>query len=495
MVRINQGGSMTSVAAARQAMQAGRADLAVPMLQAMHRNRPGDADIARLLGFALRQEQRLIEAEAVFALATEGARYPGCSFGLAQTRYELGLPAATMFALAAQLDPANPDIVKNRAAALATEGDVPGAEHLLESALAQHPDWLEGHKGLATLRWTRGHPARFTDSYAAACRIQPRNAALWLAWFATVAQTRDWVGARAILDEAEQQIGATPGILASRFFLASERGDTAAADELYVAAQNITGDTTNLTRIRYLLRRGRFAEAHDVAWPLTRTASATLFWPYLSLIWRVSGDARHEWLDNPDVFIKSVEVDLTTNDYAELGDVLRALHDMDRPYVEQSVRGGTQTDRSVILRHEPILQKTRARWMDAIRSYVDGLPPCEAGHPLLGTPRAQLLIEGSWSVRLKRQGYNVPHTHPMGWVSTAFYIALPNKAAMGPAPAGHIAFGTPPAELGLDLSAYRTISPRVGQSAIFPSTMWHSTVPFDDGERLVLALDVHRPGY
>ena len=66
---------------------------------------------------------------------------------------------------------------------------------------------------------------------------------------------------------------------------------------------------------------------------------------------------------------------------------------------------------------------------------------------------------------------------------------------MGPTPAGHIAFGTPPADLGLDLKPYRHIAPRVGTSAVFPSTMWHSTVPFDDGERLVLALDVRRPTY
>lgn len=485
---------MTGVAAARQAMQAGRADLAVSMLQALHRETPKDIDVARLLGFALRQEQRLVDADAVFALAGTTPD-PGCSFGLAQTRYELGLPASAFFVRAGNLDSGNLDIVKNRAAAMASEGDAAAAERLLEAKLVQRPDWLDGHKGLATLRWTRGDPARFADSYAVACRAQPRNATLWLAWFAAVAQTRDWAGAGAILDEAEQHLVTTPGIAASRFFLASESGDTAAAEALFEATSRIMGDTTNLTRIRYLLRRGRFAEAQNIALPLTNAASAPLFWPYLSLIWRLLGDARAEWLDRPDVFIQSVEVDLTTAEYTELADALRALHVMARPYVEQSVRGGTQTDRSVMLRHEPILQKTRARWMEAIRGYVADLPPYEEGHPLLGNPREQLLIEGSWSVRLFSQGHNVPHAHPMGWLSTAFYIALPHAAAMGMPPAGHIAFGTPPADLGLDLKPYRTIAPRVGRSAVFPSTMWHSTVPFDDGERLVLALDLRRPGY
>jgi hypothetical protein len=106
-----------------------------------------------------------------------------------------------------------------------------------------------------------------------------------------------------------------------------------------------------------------------------------------------------------------------------------------------------------------------------------------------------MLIDGSWSVRLHRQGYNVPHSHPRGWLSTAFYVALPAAADMGPAPAGHIAFGTPPAELNTGLTAYRTIRPEPGRLAIFPSTMWHGTVPFEDGERLVIAFDIRPPAY
>jgi Putative 2OG-Fe(II) oxygenase len=481
-----------ALATAREAMQRGMPERAVEMLEPFHAASTGDTEVARLLGFALRGAQRLDAAQAVFVGSLTD---PVAKFGLAQTAYERGLPAAALFAAAQAALPDDLEIVRNHAATLASEGEGEAAEALLLDTLAAQPGWLDGHKALATLRWTSGEATRFADSYVEAVRAEPRNAALWLAWFAAVAQTRDWEAASAILDRAEVELGTTPGIAASRFFLASESGDTEAADALFAATAHIGGETTNLTRIRYLIRRGRFAEAEGVALPLTTTPSATLFWPWLSLIWRLTGDARASWLDNPNVFIRSVAVDLSPADYAELADTLRGLHVLQRPYVEQSVRGGTQTDRSVMLRHEPILQKTRAAWIDAIRGYVAELPPFEAGHPLLGTPREQLLIEGSWSVRLLKQGHNVPHTHPRGWLSTAFYIALPETDVMGPPPAGHIAFGTPPEGLGIDLPPYRTIAPVVGQSAVFPSTMWHSTVPFDDGERLVLALDVRRPAY
>ncbi len=67
-------------------------------------------------------------------------------------------------------------------------------------------------------------------------------------------------------------------------------------------------------------------------------------------------------------------------------------------------------------------------------------------------------------------------------------------AMSGPEPAGHIAFGARLPELGLPLEPYRTIRPEPGRLAMFPSTTWHATVPFAEGERLVVAFDVGRPG-
>lgn len=482
------------VALAREALAARRADKAIPLLAALNRAFPADAEIALLHGVALRREQRFLEAAEVFAAARAvGAQDPALVEGLAQTSYELGQPAAALFAEAQQADPANLDILRNRANAMALEGDLAGAEQELEAQLAINPGWLDGHKALSVLRWTRGDQARFAESYATALEAEPRNVGLWLARFRALAQTRDWAAAVAVLDQAEKAFGENPALTVSRLFVASESGAVAETEALLAATAAIEGETINLIRVRHALRQGRPDKAERVALPQVITPSAALFWPYLSLAWRMREDPRAHWIDRPEQFIQACTVELSAAELAELAELLRALHTMERPYIEQSVRGGTQTDRSVIQRHEPIVQRAKAAWLAAIRGYVEALPPHEQGHPLLGLPRGQLLVEGSWSVRLLRQGYNVPHNHPVGWLSTAFYIALPAVAAMGPEPAGHIAFGTPPEELGLDLPAYRTIKPQVGVTAVFPSTMWHRTVPFADGERLALALDVRRP--
>jgi Putative 2OG-Fe(II) oxygenase len=313
-----------------------------------------------------------------------------------------------------------------------------------------------------------------------------------LVWFQLVAQARDWGRAGAILDEAQKHLGETPAILVSRLFTAVESQDNCTAADLITRTAGIRGDVTSLCRIRHALRRGDAKSAVAEALLMIDSPSAGLYWPYLSLAWRLQGDARHLWLDDPERFIQQSEIGMSAADLAELAEVLSGLHTMPQPYLEQTVRGGTQTDRSVLLRHEPILQRTRAAWMDVIRDHVAALPAAQQGHPFLGTARGHLLLNGSWSVKLRPGGHNVPHSHPMGWLSSSLYVTAP---AAEPAPAGHIAFGAPPPELGLDLPAYRTIAPQPGKVVTFPSTLWHSVVPFGAGQRLMIALDVRKPDY
>jgi hypothetical protein len=81
----------------------------------------------------------------------------------------------------------------------------------------------------------------------------------------------------------------------------------------------------------------------------------------------------------------------------------------------------------------------------------------------------------------------------MGWISSALYVSLPDASQLGAPPAGWISFGRPPQGLGLDVPAYGQVEPKPGRLVLFPSTLWHQTLPFDDGERLVIAFDVMRP--
>jgi hypothetical protein len=50
----------------------------------------------------------------------------------------------------------------------------------------------------------------------------------------------------------------------------------------------------------------------------------------------------------------------------------------------------------------------------------------------------------------------------------------------------------PPADLRVQLPLLEQIEPRPGRLLLFPSTLWHETLPFDTGERLVISFDVAR---
>ena len=132
--------------------------------------------------------------------------------------------------------------------------------------------------------------------------------------------------------------------------------------------------------------------------------------------------------------------------------------------------------------------------VEAVRAHVAQLPPPDPRHPQLRHRRdAPVRFSGSWSVRLVSGGRHANHVHPAGWFSSACYVALPDPVSRGVPPAGWLTLGEPPDELGLDLEPFRMVEPKPGRLVLFPSTMWHGTRPFDEGERLTVAFDVAPP--
>lgn len=449
------------------------------------------AESWRLQAAALRAEQRMSEAETAIARARSLAPTdPLIAFLHAQSRYELGYPASALFTAVVQMWPANLDALRNQALAAASEGDNAAAEALLVQALRARPDWLDGQRVLAALRWTSGQAQTFDAGYVEATQALPNHQGLWLAWFSALAQHRDWARSQTVLGSATLRLGNTRQLQIAKAFLACESGDTCAGRAALNALHDVRDDFLEICRLRFALRSGDPQAALAIALPLTATPLARQAWPYIGTAWRLLGDAHAEWLDGDPRLVGIVDGVLDAGELRELAETLRGLHTARAAYADQSVRGGTQTDRSVLLRHEPILNLARCRLMAAMAEFAVRLPSSDLRHPILGRARSNLRISGSWSVRLTDGGFNVSHTHPAGWFSSAFYVALPEPDAMGAVPSGFLQLGAPPAELEIDLQPCRQIEPIAGRLVIFPSIMWHGTVPFGAGERLNIAFDV-----
>jgi Tfp pilus assembly protein PilF len=443
---------------------------------------------------ALREAQQM---EAALAVITEAQRRgpndPRAVFGLAQMSFETWRPAADHFAAAKTLLPGNADLTRNYALALAAEGQEAAAFQLLETELKKRPNWIDGHRTLATLRLTTGDAREADSSYAEACQTDTGNPALWMAWFQHHAVARDWEKARQILASARAAAGPSRMFDLADVFLASESGTSADDDHLFDAYAAMHDPGLDICQVRHYLRAGQVERAEGVAIYHLGSTAERMFLPYLSLCWRLTGDRRIDWLDGVPSFVRCFDLDFGANELGELAAVLRGLHRLKAPYPEQSVRGGTQTDRQIFFHPDPRVQQAKAKIETAIRAYFSDLPGSKADHPLLSGWPDTLMYEGSWSVRLTDAGFHSSHTHVRSWVSSAFYVAVPSEAERGPAPSGWLALGTPPSELGLGLEPTCRVEPKAGRLVLFPATTWHSTEPFATGERLSIAFDIRLP--
>jgi tetratricopeptide (TPR) repeat protein len=469
-----------------------RADLSIALLEPLANRAPNAAKVWQLLALAWREEQAMAKAEDAYAKAAALApQDPRIALGVAQVRFETGQPAAALFQQIRAIAPQDGELALSTANALVQEGQAEAGEALLEGLLKQNPGWLRGLDALSTMRWLAGDQERFDRGYVDVVRNHPRDLNLRLAWYRAVSQPGLWDRAVAIVNDGRATFGERIEFDATEAHIAAETGDFARADALFEKAATLEDQGTAISHVRHLLRTGRPDRAEAVAGPWLQRPGVEMLWPYMSTIWRLTGNDRAAWLDGDPPFIRHYDLPVADGQLDALAHLLRRLHMAKHHPPEQSLRGGTQTQGHLFLRLEPELSGVRALILDAVRDYVDALPPYAEEHPLLGTPRGALHFQGAWSVRLSGQGFHVVHTHPHGWISSAFYVALP--ATMGEGKAGWLQLGAPPPDLGLDLPPYAEIEPRPGRLALFPSTMWHGTVPFDDGERLTIAFDMRAP--
>jgi Flp pilus assembly protein TadD len=85
-------------------------------------------------------------------------------------------------------------------------------------------------------------------------------------------------------------------------------------------------------------------------------------------------------------------------------------------------------------------------------------------------------------------GHQLPHLHPLAWLSGVYYVAVPP----GLGDAGALEFGEPPSRVTARIEPERRrVSATPGRLVLFPSWFWHRTLPFaQPGERISVAFDV-----
>ena len=94
-----------------------------------------------------------------------------------------------------------------------------------------------------------------------------------------------------------------------------------------------------------------------------------------------------------------------------------------------------------------------------------------------------------WCVRLPKGGFQEAHIHPAGWLSGVLYIKVPQEITGDEAAIEFNLQGLYP--LKNENVPKFILRPQNGDIVIFPSSLFHKTIPFDSSEeRICISFDL-----
>jgi len=383
--------------------------------------------------------------------------------------------------------------------ALRHQERIDDAIEAMDRAVAANPSNVDAHRALNELLWQTGRGERYLQSFAHGIAVAPHHSALRTAFAQELLRIRRADEALRVLEPVGQH-----------------HPEAAQADDLRARAYGILGDVPRAlahhgfavsrapgdtliarNRVETLLKSGRHDEALSAC--ETSLAAAPLDQGMLAMFTtalRLTNDdrlhrladfqslARVFVLEPPPGFASIESFNLA------LAGELRKLHTTRHHPLDQTLRGGTQTFGALFDRREPMVQLLRGQLEKAIARYIADMGE-DGSHPLFARRMRDFAFSGSWSVRLSEGGFHTNHFHPMGWISSAYYVTVPEESRDSAAKPGWFKLGETNLDLGEHERIERYVQAQPGHLVLFPSYFWHGTVPFNTrSERITVAFDV-----
>ena len=457
----------------------------------------GKADCYRELSDFVRASQLYKEAVAI------APQHLNPRYKLAQNYHLNGeLPEALdCYQRAYQIAPNEPAVIISLASSLHETGATESSLQLFQQALQTQPDNVSLHERYNEIIWESEFADQFCDSYQSAIAIKPQSLNLRLSYASQLFRAGRTDSASTVLKQALIIFPDEHGLLFLKGQIKADQGSYIAAKNAFEEGMKSTfdkGAAQGLVKVFIILKE--YFKAQKVLSQLFEAEPyCQLSWALQSLVWRLSDDPRYHWLNNYQQFVKSYALEAPQG-YASLSEYLAALtkvllrlHRAENAPLQQTLRNGTQTAARLLHRHEPELTELKHQLGNIVQQYVDQMPE-DSEHPLLSRKSQDFVISGSWSVKLRPNGFHVNHVHPAGWISSSCYISIPSSMTANPGDLqGCIKFGESPMQLGELEVIEKTVRPVPGMVVLFPSYMWHGTYPFDGKEsdfRLTSPFDI-----
>jgi uncharacterized protein (TIGR02466 family) len=342
------------------------------------------------------------------------------------------------------------------ASALRSQGHLAEAEAELRKAVALEPGYADAHNNLGETLWDQGRPDAALASYREALAIDADHA-----------EANYNIGT--LLYDGGQLAQAIPYFERSRLRDWQER------------------------RLYCLYKTQRFDDFRAALEPLMAQPHTSPFLATLSAHHAANfgvPDA-YGFCRQPLDFVHHAHLDaLAAPGSALAADLLR---DVEQAEIAERKQGrlhhGIQSSGNLFKRPEASFRQLAALIEQEVAVYRQRFAGADCEY-LRAFP-ARTVFSSSWYVRMRQGGHLTSHIHETGWLSGVVYLALPQRPSG--AEDGCIEFSTDGDGYPRQHDEFPrcVIAPRVGDIVLFPSSLFHRTIPFAaDEERVCIAFDV-----
>ncbi len=445
--------------------------------------------------------------------------------GIAQDGLGLIEQATASYQTALRLQPNMPDLHFNLGGALSKLGQLEAAANAYRKAISLQPRFFEAHGSLGTVLQKQGKLSEATASYRKGLSINPQDA---LGHFNLGTALRDQGLLMDAISSYRQAIKLFPNYADAHNNLGEtlrDQGHMQEAVQAYQAAlalnPNHAHANYNMAEFLYLAQKFDEAIPYFERSQLDDYQERSLYCLYKAQHFAQFKQKRDQMIANAPhtaPFLATLSTHYAINfgeddpynfckngldfvyqkaipELAEPNSPLLAqlLHDIEHSEIAARVQGmlhyGTQSAGNLFKRPEQSFRTLGELVKRAFADYKSHF--ASANCELIKSFPQQLEFTSSWYVKMRQGGHLDAHIHEIGWISGAVYLSMPTQK-QDPSE-GAFEYGThgdhyPQLHPNFPVGQ---VMPKVGDIVLFPSSLFHRTIPFSGNEeRICIAFDL-----
>ncbi len=427
---------------------------------------------------------------------------------------------------ALKLQPNMPDLLFNLGIALTHLSRLDEAAEAYQQAIKINPIFFEAHGNLGTVLQRQGKLDAAIASYQAGLKINPQDARSYFNLGTALRDNGDLTAAVNNYKKAIQLFTNYTDAYNNLGETLRDQGDMDAAVKSYQAALALNAEHAsanyNMGEFLYLAKKYDEAIPYFERSQLDDWQARKLYCLYKDEqfdAFKANRDTLAGGMPNTSPFLATLSTHYSINfnevdpynfckngldfvyqkpildkDSPLLKDLLNDIHNADIAERKQGrLINGQQSAGNLFKRPEAsfraLAELIRQEFLAYKNKFVDA--DCEL---ILSFP-SELEFTSSWYVKMQQGGHLSAHIHEIGWISGAVYLAMPSPTAGSNA--GAFEYGTHGDDYPITQPQKHQnfpvahVMPNVGDIVLFPSSLFHRTIPFHSNEeRICIAFDL-----